>query len=242
MKERHFDWNSPSLNRKMDVACFGDYGVPLILFPTAGGDYLEQERFKMIHVLKPLIEAKRLKVYTVATISRDAWLDPDAHPAHKAWIQSQFDTYIHRELLPFVRKDSGETTDIACAGSSLGAYNAVLAGSRNPGAFKWVVAMSGTYLMDRWMNGYVDKNYYLCQPTRYLPGMSGRQLHSLRATQFVIASGTGNYEAPDESVLLVDHFRKKGVDAHLELWGKDAHHDWPTWRTMLPMFLDRLLP
>jgi esterase/lipase superfamily enzyme len=29
---------------------------------------------------------------------------------------------------------------------------------------------------------------------------------------------------------------------NLELWGHDMRHDWVTWRAMLPLFLDKLLP
>lgn len=242
MNRRTWSWHSPALDRAMDVACWGDFGVPLVLFPTAGGDFLECERFLMIRVLTPLIEARRLKVYACGSISGDAWLDPDAAPAHKSWLQGRFDSYLHDELVPFVKEDCGGFDKLVAAGASLGAFNAVLAGTRRPGAFSLVVGMSGTYLFDRWMNGHVDENFFFCQPTRFLPGLGGPGLEALRRTRFVIASGTGRYEAPDESRQLAALLRAKGVHADLELWGADAHHDWPTWRTMLPLFLDRLLP
>ena len=234
-------WASRALEgRPMEVAVFGEWGMPLVLFPTAGGDVLEAERFLMIRMLRPLLEARRLKVYSVGTVSREGWLDTDAHPAHKSWIQGRFDRYLHQELIPWIRQDCGGHERLWAAGASLGAYNAVLAGTRTPGAF--IVAMSGTYDMDRWMNGHVDSEYYFGQPMRFLPGLQGAPLEALRTTRFVIASGRGRYEAPQESVDLVRVLQAKGLEARLELWGADAHHDWPTWRTMLPMFLDRLLP
>jgi esterase/lipase superfamily enzyme len=58
----------------------------------------------------------------------------------------------------------------------------------------------------------------------------------------VLASGQGRAEAPDESVRLAKLLESKGVKVDLEIWGPDAHHDWPTWRTMLPMFLSKLVP
>ena len=234
-------WDSPALRRHMPVAVWGDVGEPMLLFPTAGGDFLECERFLMIRVLQPLIDAGRLKVYACGTISPEAWMDGDAPGAHKSWLQGQFDRYLHGELLPFIRDDCGGYDRVIAAGASLGAYNAVTAATRRPGSFSAVIAMSGTYVFDRWVNGAVDENYFLCQPLRFLPGLEGPGLETLRQTRFVIASGTGRYEAPEESRWMADALKAKGVDARLELWGADAHHDWPTWRTMLPLFLNHML-
>jgi esterase/lipase superfamily enzyme len=175
-------------------------------------------------------------------VSREAWLDDEAHPGHKAWIQGRFDRYLHDELLPFIRRDCNGYDRVWAAGASLGAFNAVLAGARDPGAFEGIVAMSGTYTMDRWMHGHMDEAYYLCQPMRFLPNMAGPPLDALQRTRFLIASGTGKWEAPAESEALAALLQNKGAQCDLQLWGTDADHDWPTWRSMLPLFLDRLLP
>ena len=129
------------------------------------------------------------------------------------------------------------------AGASLGAYNALTITTKHPEWFRGCIAMSGTYDFDRWMDGHVDQNYYYNQPMYYLGNMTeGPQLQRIRQNKTIVASGTGRYEAPDESERIVKLLHSKGVrDAHLELWGPDAHHDWPTWRTMLPNFLSRLI-
>jgi esterase/lipase superfamily enzyme len=31
----------------------------------------------------------------------------------------------------------------------------------------------------------------------------------------------------------------KGVPNYVDLWGPEWHHDWVTWREMLPKYLDR---
>ena len=49
---------------------WGRWGIaPVLLFPTAGGDAEEVERFKLIHVLEPLLGAGRIKVYSVDSIA-----------------------------------------------------------------------------------------------------------------------------------------------------------------------------
>ena len=129
------------------------------------------------------------------------------------------------------------------AGASLGAYNAINTAARLPDRIRAVVAMSGTYDFDRWMGGHRDQDYYFHQPMYYLSGVpEGPQLDGIRGVRWVVASGQGRAEAPDESRRVAKLLRDKGANVDLEIWGADAHHDWPTWRSMLPMFLDRILP
>lgn len=241
MEKRTWSWHSPALDRSMELGCWGSFGEPVVLFPTAGGDFEECERFLMIRALSPLIEAGRIKVYALGTISREAWLDPEAPPWHKSWLQARFDQYLVQELLPHIQQDCGGYRPFIAAGASLGAFNAVTAASRHPEWFRLAIAMSGTFDFDRWMGRHRDDAYYFHQPLYFLPGLGeGPELDALRQTRFTIASGSGRYEAPDESRRLAQLLHAKGVPVDLEIWGADAHHDWPTWRTMLPIFLDRL--
>ena len=242
---RRREWTHPSraLGRDMSLACWGHFGKPVLLFPTAGGDFLECERFLMVRMLRPLIEAGRIKLYACGSISSEGWMSKDAHPGHKSWLQARFDAHLTRELVPFIRNDCGGTEQkFAAAGASLGAYNAVNAAAKHPDAFDLCVAMSGTYFFDRWMHGHWDENYYFNQPIQYLPRLGeGPQLQALRASNFVLATGTGRWEAPDETRALAKVMAGKGIPHRAEIWGPDADHDWPTWRTMLPMFLDKLV-
>ena len=49
-------------------------GQPLLLFPTAGGDCEEVERWHMIDVLRPLIDAGAIKVYSCDSVAGQALL------------------------------------------------------------------------------------------------------------------------------------------------------------------------
>ena len=239
--KRTWSWHSPALGRSMELGCWGDAGTPLILFPTAGGDFEECERFLMIRALEPLIAARRIRVYGLGTVSREGWLDPEAKPWHKSWLQARFGQYLVEELLPHVRRDCGSDQRFIAAGASLGAYNAITAATRNPQWFRLAIGMSGTYDFDRWMGGHRDDDYYFHQPLYFLPNLGeGPILDALRKVRFVVASGRGRFEAPWESVRLAEIMRGKGIPVDLELWGHDVHHDWPTWRSMLPLFLDKL--
>ncbi len=242
MKRREFSWHSPNLGEPMRVGAWGWFGKPVILYATATADHLDYERFKVIDVLAPLIEAGRIKVYTCEGAAGRAWLDADVPPGHKAWRQHCFDRYVAEELAPFISNDCGGVRGLIGAGASLGAMNAVNTACKHPELFDLVIGMSGTYEFDRWMSGYRDMTYYFNQPLSYVPNLpESPQLDRLRQVQFVLATGQGRAEAPAETERMAAVLASRGVPARCEVWGHDVHHDWPTWRTMLPLFLDRLV-
>lgn len=236
-------WHSPALNREMSMAAWGHFGRPVVLIATAASDALDYERFKLIHALKPLLDAGRIKVYSIASIAGDAWLDKDAHPAHKTWLQAQYDQYLVNEVFPAISADCGGTRGFVTAGASIGAFNAVTALLKHPDWVDTAIGMSGTYDFDRWVGDHRDSHYYFNQPMYFVPHLpEGPMLDQLRQRRIVLATGQGRAEAPDESRRMSQVLWAKGIPNSLEIWGHDVHHDWPTWRTMLPMFLDKLLP
>lgn len=243
MKRQIWHRHSEALGRDMPVACWGHFGRPVLLFPTAGGDFLESERFLMLQVLEPLIDAGRIKVYSTDSISGEGWLNKEAAPRHKSWLQARFDDFLVEEVCPFIREDCGGTEQgIVATGASIGAYNALNAGCKHPDLFNAVIPMSGTYAFDRWMDGYRDDNYYFNMPLLFLPNLTeGPTLDALRKSFFLLATGTGRYEAPWETDWIAALLAQKGIPHRVEKWGPDAHHDWPTWRTMLPLFLERMV-
>lgn len=241
MNRRIVGWHSPALNRPMEVAVFGDRGKPVLLFPTAGGDCLEAERRELVDAVAHLVEEGRFRIYCCGSISGESWLDQDAHPGHKGWMQQRFDSYVVNELVPMIRHEVGDAqARLIATGASLGAYNAVNIHCRHPELFWLSIGMSGTYDFDRWMGGFSDDNYYHNQPFRYLTNLpEGSQLDWLRRGFVYLASGRGRWEAPWESARLGQILGSKGVPNYVDLWGEDVDHDWPTWRTMLPVILEK---
>lgn len=242
MERRLQTWHSPVLDRDMTMASWGHFGKPVVLFATAASDALDYERFKLIHVLRPLIDAGRIKVYSLPSVAGEGWLNPDAHPAHKTWLQAQYDRYLVEEAFPAIAQDCGGHRPFATAGASIGAYNAVTALLKHPEWIDLAIGMSGTYDFDRWVGAHRDSHYYFNQPMYFVPNLDeGPLLDQLRTRTVVLATGQGRAEAPHESVRMSEVLGSKGIPHHLEMWGHDCHHDWPTWRSMLPLFLDKLL-
>lgn len=235
-------WYSPRLACDIRLVRWGHYGTPVLLFPTAGGDAEEVERFQLIGVLWPLIEAGRIKVYSCDSVAGRVWIDAGQSPAFRARIQNLYDGCIRHEVVPAIRVDcASDDIEIVTAGASIGAFNAVASVCRHPDVFRAAIGMSGTYDLQPWLNGEFFEDFYFSSPLHYLPGLGeGAQLAALRRRFVLLAYGEGRWEDPEESWRLARTLGDKGVPNRVDVWGREWDHDWPTWREMLPRYLSDL--
>lgn len=236
-------WHSPSLGQPMPIVSYGHWGHPLLLFPTAAADFLENERFGLIGSVTEAIKAGRVRVFSINSINNQAWMDDSLPVQEQARRQALYSRYVEEEVVPYIR-NSCQTQDlrVATAGASFGAFHAANAVFRRPDLFDGLIAMSGFYdLGPDYLRGYGDDNCYFNNPASYLPNLDGHPLDLLRtATQIQIYSGQGAYEAPDASRRLSGMLDHKGIPHLLDLWGYDVSHDWPWWLKMLPHAVDRM--
>ena len=220
---------------------YGHYGFAFLMFPTAAADYLEYERFNLIDSISHHIESGKTKVFSINSINMESWLNHNMHPSHKAIRHQQYNDYICNEVVPFVKNYSSPETKIITTGASLGAFHAANILFRRPDLFQGVIAMSGTYDLKKYTNGFYDDNCYFNSPDDYLPNLTDEHvLSQLRTKTIIVASGQGDYEDPESSRRLSGILHSKGIEHWMDLWGYDMRHDWPTWRQMLPYFIDKI--
>ena len=236
-------WYSERLQQEVGVVRHGWYGQPVLLFATAGGDCEEAERMGLISALWPLIEAGRIKVYSCDSIAGRAWIDSRHSGAHKAWVQNRFDDYVAEELVPAIRTDCRSSDiEIVTAGASFGAYNAISALCRHPELFKLAIGLSGTYSLEPWNGGEHTFDFHVSSPVHFLPHMpEGPHLELLRKRFALIVSGQGRWESPNQNWLIANALGGRGVPNRVVLWGHEWDHDWPSWRVMLPLYLNELV-
>jgi esterase/lipase superfamily enzyme len=234
-----FRWYSPHVERDIQLVRWGQYGTPVLLFPTAGGDAEEVERFHLIGVLKPLIESGRIKVYSTDSIAGEAWTSKQHSAEYCSRLQTMFDAMIYREIVPAIRKDcESPEIEIIAAGASIGAFNSVASICRHPDAFRLAIAMSGTYDLSKYLEGRFIQDFYFSSPLHFLPGLEGQQLDLLKKRMILMPSGEGDYEDIGESWRMAKVLGDKGIPNRVDSWGKEWRHDWVTWREMLPKYLD----
>ncbi|NNF06448.1 MAG: hypothetical protein HKN21_06780 [Candidatus Eisenbacteria bacterium] len=236
-------WYSPRLEEEVNVVRWGHYGTPVLIFPTAGGDAEEIERFLMIKVLGDLIEAGKIKVYCCDSVAGRVMVRGESSPQHISWMHAQFQSFIYNELVPAIRKDcDDEAIEVIAAGASIGAFNALAVACRYPDVFSKAICMSGTFDLVRFLpGGSYTKDFYFSSPIHFLPNLDdGEQLEKLRERMIVFAFGQGQWEDPEESWRMAKILGNKGVPNRVDPWGPDYDHNWPTWRTMLPKYLSEM--
>jgi esterase/lipase superfamily enzyme len=234
-------WHSPSLGQEMPIVSYGHWGHPILLFPTAAADFLENERFGLVGSVAPMINDGRIRVFSINSINNQSWMDKSLPVPEKARRQALYNRYIEDEVVPYIRT-ACQTADlrIATAGASFGGFHAANTMLRRPDLFDAVIAMSGFYdLSSDYLHGYSDDNVYFNNPAWYLPNLDGQNLHLLRNhCKIHILTGQGAYEAPHASRQLSDILYSKGISHFLDMWGHDVDHDWPWWLKMLPYSID----
>jgi len=235
-------WDSPRLGTRINMARWGHWGTPVLVFPTAGGDAEEIERFLLVHALMPLIEAGRVKVYSCDSVAGRGLISGEHSPEACAALQERFDACVYHEVIPAIRTDcASPDASVIAAGASIGAFNAVATLCRHPDVVSAAIGMSGTYDLTRFLEGRLPEAFYFASPLHYLPDLGeGAQLDTLRSRFALMAFGQGRWEDPGESWRLADVLGSKGIANRVDAWGPEYDHDWPTWRAMLPKYLEEL--
>jgi esterase/lipase superfamily enzyme len=234
-----FRWHSPHVEREVQLVRWGTFGTPVLLFPTAGGDAEEAERFHLIGSVGHLIESGRIKVYSVDSIAGQAWISKQHSAEFCSYLQNMFDALVYEEIVPAIRQDC-QTPDIevVAAGASIGAFNAVATVCRHPDVFRLAIAMSGTYDLSKYLEGRFIQDFYFASPLHFLPGLEGPVLEQLRQRLILMPSGEGDYEDIGESWRMASVLGAKDIPNRVDPWGPEWRHDWVTWRAMLPKYLD----
>lgn len=235
-------WHSRELQSETQIVRWGSYGVPLLLFPTAGGDAEEVERFYLIKQLAPFLHDGRLKIYSVDSINGRAWIQ-EPSIAHRVWVQQQYDKFIRHEVVPLIHEDcQNDQLEIMAAGASIGAFNALVAICRHPAVFSRAICLSGTYDIQKWLEGQWFEEFYHQSPLLFVPGLTDDDHLSQLRTRFVLlATGEGDNEDPDESWKVADALGEQSIPNRVDVWDASWKHDWVTWREMLPKYVQEML-
>ena len=242
MHEEEHGWYSPRLEKHMKIHVYGHYGWPIVVFPTSGGDELEYAGQGMISALAHHIDGGRVKFYCINSVNNESWYNKEAHPRHRSWLQTRYDEYVAQELAPFIHGHC-QTPGIALTttGASFGAYHAANTLLKHPDLFRRCLALSGVYDLKRFMDGDYDENFYFNNPVDYVSNLTdGWYLHQLSQCDIRLATGSGPWEDSGPTYRLSEVLRQRGINHSVDDWGPEGGHDWPYWKRMMDVYLDRL--
>ncbi len=243
MERRTTSWFSPNLQMEMPLVAYGQAGQTLLMLPTAAADYLEYERFYLVDAIKPFIEQGLIRAYSINSVNRYSLLNEQMPPKLKAELLTRYDRYITDEVLPLIRNECGEEARPITTGASLGAFLSANEYFKHPDLFRGVIALSGSYDIRSYLDGYYDDNVFFNNPVDYLAGLNDDHFLPIlrKADSIYIISGQGDYEDPKKSQQLSAILKGKEIPHTLDLWGADVNHDWPWWRKMLPHVLGKIV-
>jgi len=236
-------WYSDRMQQHISLARWGHFGTPVLVFPTAGGDAEEIERNGVVDACSDLIESGRVKLYSCDSVAGHAMVASIGSPAYRMWLLNRFHDCVRHEVVPAIAADlGGHETRVVTSGASIGAFNALAVLCRYPDLFEAAIGMSGTYRIQRFYDGQFSEDLYFSSPMHFLPNLDGAQLDVLRERFAILASGQGAWEDVGESWHAGDVLGKQGVPNRVDAWGPEWPHEWPTWRRMLPQYLDEVVP
>ena len=159
---------------------------------------------------------------------------------HKAIRHNEYNQYIYNEVIPFIKNSTSWNTPIYICGASLGALHSMNLFLKRPDLLNGVIAMSGVYDLTEYTKGFFDEQVYYNSPMHYMPNLTDHYiLEQIRSSRRIhILSGEGEYEAPEAARAFAGVLYNKGINYELSIWGHEWKHDWPTWRAMLPLWID----
>jgi esterase/lipase superfamily enzyme len=235
MYREYGGWWSPTLNRTMEFLWFGQFGRPVMLFPTSTGRFHENEDFHLTGALSDKVDRGEIQLCCVDSVDGESWYNKWAHPADRARRHTQYDAYLRHEMIPYIQHRA-QRSDLVTYGASFGAYHAANLAGRYPDVVSKTICFSGMYDVHQFLEGYWDENCYFHCPTAYIPNMDSGLAERLGRVSWVIA--TGEYDTlvqvnRDFSSMLWS----KGISNHSEFWGGVFGHDWPWWREHIGRFL-----
>lgn len=231
MLREYHKWQSPSLNRDMELLVFGHGGARVIVFPTSMGRFYDWENRGLIKRLQHHIDSGWLQLYCVDSVDSESWYNEWADPGTRAARHLQFHDYIGNEVLPF-SKSKNDSGFLISAGASFGAYHAISIALRYPHLFDRALGMSGMYDIRRWTGGQYNDAIHQSNPYELVRCMEDAQvLAHWKHIDWIMA--IGQYDPCFESN---DAFSRvlweKGIWNALRVWDGNAH-DWQHWEEML---------
>jgi esterase/lipase superfamily enzyme len=235
MRRDYHNWYSHRLGRNMELLAYGHAGQPVLVFPTSQGRFYEYENSGMIQALSGKITAGDLQVFCVDSVDSESWYNRNVHPHDRVTRHNAYESYVLFEVIPLIKGVNG-SQQVCTTGCSLGGYHAFNFAMRHPDIASACIAMSGSFDMKSFMDGYFDNDFYFNDPVDYLPNMSDPWfLDRYRKMRIVLGVG-------DHDICLAENFKvaeilgQKGIPHWLDVWTGGEIHDWPLWQRMAVKF------
>jgi esterase/lipase superfamily enzyme len=227
-----------------NVLAYGDWGRPVLAFPSERGNCAQYEDFGMVDAIGPLLGEGRVKLYCVDSYDGWTWQDGSIPLEERARRHGAYEAWIVERVVPLIREDTAGHGDIALTGVSFGAYHAANFALKRADLFPLAICQSGVYDVARVGWGERGDAVYFDNPADYVPHLHGDHLEWLRSRLSVLLIvGSGQWEDTTGARVSTEAFAgqlaEKRLRHELDVWGPEFPHDWSSWRAQLAHHLPR---
>ena len=227
------------------MLAYGHYGRPVIAFPSEEGEAHDWEERGMVDAIGDLLDAGKVKLYCVPSFDRESWTRLDLSLEERARRHAHYERWLLAELVPFVQVDS-HTHELIATGASFGAYHAANICLKRADVFPLAICLSGVYDVSVQGGGERGDAVYFNNPMDYVANLGGDHLSWLREhASLLLVCGQGQWEDTTGALESTKRFgsllARQGIPHHVDLWGHDVPHDWPSWRRQFAHHLPRFL-
>jgi esterase/lipase superfamily enzyme len=244
MRREHVRLHAPETGAEGELIAYGDYGRPVLVFPSEQGRAWDYEDRGMIGAVAGLIDHGRVKMYCADSFDSWTWNDDWIPLEERARRHLVYERWIVEQVVPWIHGDCGGFQEIVTTGSSFGAYHAVNFAFRRADLFPAAIALSGVYDVSVVGWGERGETVYFNNPMDYVSGLHGDHLHWLQnQLSIVLVCGQGAWEestgALDSTKRFAGVLADRAIRHELDVWGWDVPHDWPSWRAQIAHHLPR---
>ena len=250
MKIVYYKEFSKYLNKDMEFKVYGHKGKPCLFFPSQNGKFYDYEDRGIISSLNNLIEEGKIQIFTVESNDNESFSAIYKNPRDRILSQEAYYNYIIEEIVPRIHEinsynNYGMDNKILSYGVSLGAYHAMNVFIRKPDIFDSVVALSGVYNTNYYIQNYADEYTFLNSPIESLKHLSldHPYINLYRRSKIIVCVGQGSWEEDciNDTRKIQGQFDRLQIPCWIDYWGYDIPHDWPSWLLQTPYFFSHIL-
>lgn len=133
-----------------EVVVHGHYGRPVLWFPSEAGSPHDFVTNGMLDAVRGDVDGGRIKIFCVPSYDAESWSASWKPLRDRALAHLAYESWILERVLPLIVAHCAGRTDVATAGTSLGAFHAALFALRHAHLFPHAVGLSGNYDPRSW--------------------------------------------------------------------------------------------
>ena len=245
MKYEEFGWYSNRIGRYMRIKVYGHYGPAIIAFPCQNKQSDDFYNYGMIDNLSDYLEAGRFKLYCLDANDDETVSNPSWDKGYAAYKLEMYHQYLIQEVLPFIYNKQESYCEPLLVGASMGASHSANHFFRRPDLFSGFIALSASFDLARFFDGYFDDNVYNNSPIHYLRNMDRNHhyidLYNKKIMIVCIGDGAFEHLVKYTNEELAHIAYEKGIYIWFNFWDQNATHDWSSWKYEMRYFLDKIL-